>query len=166
MTLPSLCLVCHLLSVLCLQSLRHWPFCSTFFSWLTPLIFEKQTVIYFLLPPFFSSPLGAFSKLNLHFTASNTLSPNFLLTIGPVCNLIIPITTSWNICSCKSHQRPLDCQSQGPLIPLELFAWLNIINQYLLEVLGFFLILYFTLISGTRHGFAPLLLFQVYSVLC
>ena len=117
MSLLPLCLVCHLFSVLCLHSLPYGLFSSTFFFWKANCFLFSQ-----VSPSLFSKLLESFSKLHLHSTVSNSLSPNFLLTIQPVCNLIIPTTTLLKTCSCKSPLHPLDCPSQGPLIPLELFA--------------------------------------------
>lgn len=102
-------------SLKCLFFTGSFP--PTFFSRLTHLITGTLTILFLmgLSFPFFLSPLRAFSKLNLHSTASNSSFPNFLLTIQPVCNLATSTTAPLKNCSCQSHQCPLDFQCQGPL---------------------------------------------------
>lgn len=70
-----------------------------------------KTVFYFLasLLPFSPFPSEVFQSL----VYTPLPLVHFLLTILPVCNLIIPTTSPLNTCSCKSQQLPLDCQSQG-----------------------------------------------------
>lgn len=163
-------LSCHfawsVISVLCIHSLLHWLFS---FHLLSPThmsnIWRINFLNFFIVFsfPFFLSPLWAFSKLNLYSIASNSLSTNFMPTIWPVCNLITPTKALLKTCSFKSHQCLLHCQCQRPLFfYLSSLLYFITIYQHLLELLGFSLSLYITLISGTRHNFTPLSLFQVY----
>lgn len=127
-----------------------WPL---FFHFLllthTSNIWRADCFLFFigLSFPFFIHLRNLFQSLIYTPLSLNSFSPNFLLTILPVCNLIIPTTTLLKTCSCKSHQHPLDCPSQGPLFLSHLSSLLDLtpLTSTSLKFLAFFLSLYLSL---------------------
>lgn len=126
LTLLSLGSACRL-SVMSLHSVLHRLFSSHLLLPTHTSIWKTNSSFFVGLSfPFFSFPfLSFFFKANLHSTASNSLSPNFLPSIWPVCNLITPTTTQLNSCSCKVAKAAL-LVNVGPLFLSFLSALLHL----------------------------------------